>query len=59
MYTLAEIREHHALRIAVVSLADTLNFGFVADPTILPDVDRLADDVHAEASALTASLATR
>jgi WS/DGAT/MGAT family acyltransferase len=59
MYTLAEIRDHHALRIAVVSLADTLNFGFVADPTILPDVDRLADDVHAEASALTASLATR
>ena len=59
MYSLAEIREHHALRIAVVSLADTLNFGFVADPTILPDVDRLADDVHAEASALTASLAIR
>jgi diacylglycerol O-acyltransferase len=59
MYTLAEIREHHALRVAVVSLADTLNFGFVADPTILPDVDRLADDVHAEASVLTASLAAR
>lgn len=56
MYSLAEIGEHHALRIAVVSLADTLNFGFVADPTLLPDVDRLAQDVQAEASSITARL---
>jgi diacylglycerol O-acyltransferase / wax synthase len=56
MYSLAEIGQHHALRIAVVSLADTLNFGFVADPTLLPDVDSLAEDVQAEASALTARL---
>ena len=42
MYTLAEIGEHHALRIAVVSLAKTLNFGLVADPTLLADVDHLA-----------------
>lgn len=53
MYTLAEIREHHALRIAVVSLANTLNFGFVADPAIISDVDRLAGDLQAEARALT------
>jgi diacylglycerol O-acyltransferase / wax synthase len=52
MYTLAEIREHHALRLAVVSLADTLNFGFVADPSIVADVDHLARDVQAEARAL-------
>jgi diacylglycerol O-acyltransferase / wax synthase len=52
LYPLAEIREHHALRVAVVSLAGTLNFGLVADPTLLPDVDRLADDMHAEAAAL-------
>lgn len=51
MYTLAEIREHHALRLAVVSLADSLNFGFVADPTIVADVDQLARDVQAEALA--------
>jgi diacylglycerol O-acyltransferase len=59
MYSLAEIGEHHALRIAVVSLADTLNFGFVADPTLLPDVDRLAEDIQAEASALTGCLPQR
>ena len=56
MYSLAEIGQHHALRIAVVSLADTLNFGFVADPTLLPEVEGLAEDVQAEASSLTARL---
>jgi WS/DGAT/MGAT family acyltransferase len=54
MYSLAEIAEQHALRVAVVSLAGALNFGLVADPTLLADVDRLADDVHAEAAALAA-----
>jgi diacylglycerol O-acyltransferase len=56
MYSLAEIGEHHALRIAVVSLADTLNFGLVADPTLLDDVDQLAAGLRAEAAALTACL---
>jgi diacylglycerol O-acyltransferase / wax synthase len=54
LYTLAEIREHHALRVSVVSLADGLNFGLVADPTLLDDVDQLAADMHAEASDLIA-----
>ena len=52
LYSLAEIREHHALRVAVVSLADSLNFGLVADPTLLDDVDQLAADMQAEAEAL-------
>jgi diacylglycerol O-acyltransferase len=52
LFTLAEIREQHALRVAVVSLADTLNFGLVADPTLLPDVDQLARAIEAEAAAL-------
>ena len=54
MYSLAEIGEHHALRVAVVSVAGTLNFGLVADPTLLADVDHLAADVQAEAAALIA-----
>ena len=54
LYTLAEIREHHALRVSVVSLGDSLNFGLVADPTLLDDVDQLAADMHAEAAALIA-----
>jgi wax ester synthase-like acyl-CoA acyltransferase family protein/uncharacterized protein DUF1298 len=56
MYSLAEIGQHHALRIAVVSLAGTLNFGLVADPSLLDDVDQLAADLQAEAAALTACL---
>lgn len=54
LYTLAEIREHHALRVSVVSLADSLNFGLVADPTLLDDVDQLAADMQAEAATLIA-----
>jgi hypothetical protein len=54
MYSLAEIGEQHALRVAVVSLAGTLNFGLVAGPALLPDVDQLAAGVQAEAAALSA-----
>ena len=56
LYSLAEIGEHHALRIAVVSLAGTLNVGLVADPTLLADVDHLAAGIQAEAAALADSL---
>jgi len=56
LYSLAEIREHHALRIAVISLADTLNFGLSADPALLGDVDHLARDMQLEGSALMAAL---
>ena len=55
LYSLAEIRAQHALRIAVVSLADTLNFGITADPTLLTDVDRLADYVRDDAAELVAA----
>ena len=56
LYSLAEIRDHHALRVAVISLASSLNFGLVADPTLLSDVDHLARDMQAEAAALIARL---
>jgi diacylglycerol O-acyltransferase len=54
LYSLAEIRARHALRVSVASLADSLNFGLCADPTLLIDVDQLAEDMHAEAAALLA-----
>jgi WS/DGAT/MGAT family acyltransferase len=57
LYSLAELGEQHALRVAVISLAGTLNFGLLADPTLVADVDRLAADMQAEAIALTALLA--
>jgi WS/DGAT/MGAT family acyltransferase len=52
LYSLAEIGEHHALRVAVVSLAGTLNIGLVADPTLLADVGDLAAGMQAEAAKL-------
>jgi diacylglycerol O-acyltransferase / wax synthase len=56
LYSLAEIREQHALRVSVISLANSLNFGLVADPTLLSGVDHLARDMQAEAAALVARL---
>lgn len=56
LYSIAEIREHHALRIAVVSLSDTLNFGLTADPTLVPDVDQLADHMQADVTAMLAQI---
>ena len=56
LYSLAEIREHHALRIAVVSLTDTLNFGLTADPSLLEGVDKLAGEIQLEAAELLARI---
>jgi hypothetical protein len=56
LYSLAEIREEHALRISVISLCDSLNFGLVADPTLLEDVAGLAADIEAEAATLVADV---
>jgi len=58
LYSIAEIRERHALRIAVLSLAGTLRFGLCADPTLLPDVDHLAAAIEEEAAELAAIPAT-
>jgi len=55
LHSLAEIGEHHALRVAVVSLAGTLCFGFCADPAIVHDVETLAAGTEAEAAALVAA----
>jgi WS/DGAT/MGAT family acyltransferase len=51
-HSLAEIRERHALRVAVMSMADTLSFGLCSDPTLIVDVDKLAEHMQLEAAAL-------
>jgi hypothetical protein len=55
LYSLAEIGERHALRVAVVSLAGNLCFGFCADPAVVEDVSAMADGVEAETAALVAA----
>ena len=55
MHTLAEIGGRHALRVAVVSLAGRLNFGFIADPAIVDGLEEMAAGVEAEAAELIAA----
>jgi hypothetical protein len=53
MHSLAELAPRHALRVAVVSLADTLCYGLLADPDVIDDLDVLATTIEQEATALT------
>jgi WS/DGAT/MGAT family acyltransferase len=55
LHSIAEIGERHALRVAVVSLADELYFGFCADPAIVSDLSLLAAGVESEAATLIAA----
>jgi hypothetical protein len=52
LYSLAEIGERHALRVAVISLADTLYLGICADPELVDDVADLAAGIELEARKL-------
>jgi diacylglycerol O-acyltransferase len=58
VHALAEIGEHHALRIAVVSVADRLCYGFCADPAIVHDLREMPEGVEAEAATLIEMAAT-
>jgi len=52
MWSLAEIGERHALRIAAVSLAGTLYLGLTADAAAVADLDVIATGLEAEAAEL-------
>jgi diacylglycerol O-acyltransferase / wax synthase len=52
VHSLAEVAQHHALRVAVVSVADRLCFGLLAAPAVIGDLDVLADAVEREAAEL-------
>jgi WS/DGAT/MGAT family acyltransferase len=55
LFSIAEIGERHALRVAVASLGDTLSFGICADPGIVEHVQTIADGIVAESQSLTAA----
>jgi hypothetical protein len=55
LHSIAEIGARHGLRIAVLSLADRLFFGFNADPDLVEGIESMAAGVEAEAAALIAS----
>lgn len=52
LYSLADIAERHALRIATHSLHEQLSFGFCADPDLVDNVDELAEMVVGDADEL-------
>jgi diacylglycerol O-acyltransferase len=52
MTSLAEIGDHHALRVSAVSYAGTLAFGLCADPTAIDDLDAIGRGIRAEAQEL-------
>jgi hypothetical protein len=52
LHSVAEISEHHGLRVSVISLADQLCFGFCADSNLISGVQTMADRVEPEALAL-------
>jgi diacylglycerol O-acyltransferase / wax synthase len=46
LYSVAEIAQHHALRVAVISAADTLFFGLCADRDTVDDVEVVAAGIR-------------
>ncbi|HEV3129963.1 MAG TPA: wax ester/triacylglycerol synthase domain-containing protein [Solirubrobacteraceae bacterium] len=56
LYSLAEVAQHHALRIAVMSAAGTLFFGLCADQAAVPDLDALAAGIHDSGEELLAAV---
>jgi hypothetical protein len=54
IHSIAEIGSRHALRVAVVSLAGRLHFGFCADPALVSDLDEMAAGIEVEAAELEA-----
>jgi diacylglycerol O-acyltransferase / wax synthase len=55
IHSLAEIRLRHALRVATLSFAGRLWFGFCADPDVVEGLEEMAAGVEAEAAELVAS----
>ena len=53
---IAEIGQRHALRVAACSLHDRLSLGFCADPTLVPQVQTMAEAAQTEADALIAAV---
>lgn len=55
LHSIAEIAQHHAVRVAAVSVADMLFLGFCADPVIVAGVQAMAEGTELEALALIAA----
>jgi hypothetical protein len=52
LFTLAEIADRHALRVAVISLADELSFGLCADAEVIEDPQTIVAGIEADLASL-------
>jgi diacylglycerol O-acyltransferase / wax synthase len=52
LHSIAEIAEHHALRVSATSLAGMLCFGLCADAELIDHLQLMAEGIEAEAQAL-------
>lgn len=52
LHSLAEIGEHHALRVSAMSLAGRLGFGLCADPDLVEELQLMAEGIEEEAQLL-------
>lgn len=57
IFPMGPLMEGVGLGLTVVSYRDDVDFGFIACPDLVPDVDRLAGHVHAELERLRAATA--
>jgi hypothetical protein len=55
LYSFAEVGERHPLRIAAVSLCDTMQFGVLTDPEVVPGADTLAAGIESSVTELVAT----
>jgi diacylglycerol O-acyltransferase len=56
LYPFAEVAPRHGLRLAAASLEGSLFIGLLADPNVVPDLDRLAASIPAEVDELRTRL---
>jgi diacylglycerol O-acyltransferase / wax synthase len=56
LHSIAEIAEHHALRVSATSLAGMLCFGLCADADLIDHLQLMAEGIEAEAQALAGAV---
>ena len=54
LYSFAEIGERHPVRIAAVSLCDTMQFGVLTDPDVVPGTETIAAGIESSIAELLA-----
>jgi diacylglycerol O-acyltransferase / wax synthase len=59
VYPVGFLAQRHALALAIISYNGAINFGLIADPDSIDDLDRIAAYVDAEVAELMAAVAAR